>query len=630
MKEWIRGKFGGAAAFVAISGLVAGGLGWATAAALRLEGEQLAEHAEAAREDQVRLALWRLDSYVAPLLAVEDGRPFNHYSAVFAAPLAFDNRGVARPPGAVVEPSPLLTADLPDWMLLHFQLDAATGWESPQAPSVNISHVLMNPPIQTTLANATPERTALLDELKRSLRPPELIAAVRERVSSATHNDKIVVPAPRTDFANNRNGDNPSNLANDYDLRQQATQSNATQGPQRFDRSVAMNNVVKNGENWLNFPGPMGTPGSEVLVHLTPMTALWAPTEGGRERLLLVRLVRIEEKEICQGIVLDDAALARLLADKVADLFPRARLLPVREAEPPRPERTMTALPFSLDPGPADPTPGPGWTPLRVGLALAWAAALVALAAVGLGGLSLLNLSERRIRFVSAVTHELRTPLTTLRLYLDMLMNGMVRDEKQREEYIRTLNAEASRLSRLVGNVLDYSRLERNRPRLNRSRVPAAELLSRVGAVWQGRCHDAGKELVIEDETASRVASAPGAAALCTDGELVQQVLGNLVDNACKYSRDAADPHVWLRVRRQGRLVVFEVEDRGNGVPKRERRTIFQAFRRGRGAEAAATGGVGLGLALARSWARLLGGELTLRPTAGGACFRLSLPAGAG
>ena len=153
----------------------------------------------------------------------------------------------------------------------------------------------------------------------------------------------------------------------------------------------------------------------------------------------------------------------------------------------------MTALPFQLDPGPADPGAGPGWTPLRVGLALAWAAALVALAAVGLGGWSLLNLSERRIRFVSAVTHELRTPLTTLRLYLDMLMNGLVRDEKQREEYIRTLNAEANRLSRLVGNVLDYSRLEKQRPRLNRSRESAADLLAQVGAVWQGRCHDAGQ-----------------------------------------------------------------------------------------------------------------------------------------
>src|SRR5207248_4639778 len=158
-----------------------------------------------------------------------------------------------------------------------------------------------------------------------------------------------------------------------------------------------------------------------------------------------------------------------------------------------------TALPFRLEPGPADPADAePGWTPLRVGLTLSWAAALVALLAVGLGGWTLLDLSERRIRFVSAVTHELRTPLTTLRLYLDMLMNGLVRDEKQREEYIRTLHAEAERLNRLVGNVLDFSRLEKSRPQLIRSPQRVADLLSEVKAAWECRCATAGKELILE------------------------------------------------------------------------------------------------------------------------------------
>ena len=618
MKALFYGKFGGVIAFTAICALVAGGLGWATAAAVRLEGEQLAEHADAERADRMRLALWRLDSYVAPLIAVEDGRPFNHYSAVFAAPLAYDNRGAPRPPGAVVEPSPLLTADLPDWMLLHFQLDSASGWESPQAPSVNLSRVLQNPPIQTTLANATPERTRLLDELKRCLKPGALIAAVRDRVAPPTHKDKILLPAkpsPNTAYQGQNNG-------NDYELRQQANNplNNDARPAQRFNRSLAINSVEHNGENWLSFQGMQGAPSAEVLVNLSPMTALWMPTEDGRERLLLVRLVRIEEKEVCQGIVLDDDALRGLLAEKVADLFPGARLLPVHEPEPPQPERTMTALPLQLDPGPTASPLNAGWTPLRVGLGLAWTAALVALLAVGLGGWSLIDLSQRRIRFVSAVTHELRTPLTTLQLYLDMLANGLVRDEKQRGEYIQTLNAEANRLSRLVGNVLDFSRLENQRPRLNRARVTAADLLSQIETVWQGRCKHADKELIVEN-------ALNNGASLCTDRELVQQILSNLLDNACKYSRGASDRCVWLRVCREGRRLVFEVEDHGPGVPNRERRSIFRAFRRGCNADVTG-GGVGLGLALARRWTGLLGGDLRLRPTtaAGGACFRLTLP----
>src|SRR6516165_9743525 len=91
MKAWLRGKRGGLLAYGLIATLVAGGLGWATAAALRLEREQLAARAEGDRAGLLRVALWRLDSRVSPLLARDDHRPFNHYSAVFAPPVALQN-----------------------------------------------------------------------------------------------------------------------------------------------------------------------------------------------------------------------------------------------------------------------------------------------------------------------------------------------------------------------------------------------------------------------------------------------------------------------------------------------------------------------------------------------------------
>src|SRR5207249_12157795 len=165
----------------------------------------------------------------------------------------------------------------------------------------------------------------------------------------------------------------------------------------------------------------------------------------------------------------------------------------------------MTALPVEFDPileapasapGPVDPSSlePAGWSPLRIGLSIGWVAVLVALIAVGLGGWSLIDLSERRIRFVSAVTHELRTPLTTLRLYLDMLTGGLVTNEKQKSEYLHTLHTETNRLSRLVGNVLDFSRLENQRPRLTKTEVKLADLLEQVRSTWQGRCQDAQKD----------------------------------------------------------------------------------------------------------------------------------------
>ena len=90
--------------------------------------------------------------------------------------------------------------------------------------------------------------------------------------------------------------------------------------------------------------------------------------------------------------------------------------------------------------------------------------------------------------------------------------------------------------------------------------------------------------------------------------------------------QEAGDRRIWLRARCEGGRVVFEVEDRGPGVPPAERRLIFRPFRRGRRSDAT-TGGVGLGLALALAWAHLLGGRLTLHdPAEGGVCFRVELP----
>jgi signal transduction histidine kinase len=279
----------------------------------------------------------------------------------------------------------------------------------------------------------------------------------------------------------------------------------------------------------------------------------------------------------------------------------------------------LTSLPVELELETAALSPAAGWTPLQGGLALAWAAAIVALTAVGLGGWSLVEIAERRMRFVSAVTHELRTPLTTLRLYLDMLAGGMVRDEAQRAAYLQTLNAEADRLNRLVGNVLDFSRLEDQRARVQRAPVRVADLLEELRMAWQGHCQQAQKELIVENKLAGDVA-------VVTDRHLVHQILSNLIDNACKYSREADDRRIWLRAKNSGSRLVFEVEDRGKGVPAGEQQSVFRAFRRGR-QDDGTTGGVGLGLALARRWAQDIGGRLTL-VSAGhtGACFRLGLP----
>jgi signal transduction histidine kinase len=773
MRNWLRGKRRGLISFVIICGLLAGGLGWATSAALRLEGEQHEARLQAEQADRLRvrqreleqgrqallreraqqeaqlqdefaaklrLALWRLDSRIAPVLAREDVRPYNNYSAVFAPPVVVDPQGHRYPPAVVLEPSPLLSADLPEWMLLHFQTSTESGWGSPQVLSRTYQRKLAQNGI--TFANVTNTRGQLLDELSSSATCQVLLGQVKSQepllaavadleatldsnaltgVTKSKDKEGKAEPltpsqstAPATALQVPHGGYGPNLPAPNGQMpgNQQAQQTPGAQtaNPQRRDPgygygsrvntriqannegklSTYADNAYNVYQNTVNFSYPWQLPPGasahtarglqeQVLVRMGSMTPFWLPAPEGKERLLVVRRVRISSrwaeqldvlsgwprtglpasrdvlkaalsrsaklphpKEVCQGIVLDWPRLQKLLADEVRDLFPAAKILPMREMPPPHPERTMTALPAELDPGegpaalpPLAPPDAPGdeplapaglpalsWTPLRIGLALAWAAALVALAAVCLGGWSLIDLSERRIRFVSAVTHELRTPLTTLRLYLDMLTGGLVQGEEQKAEYLGTLHSETERLNRLVSNVLDFSRLEDQRPRLVLACVGVGELLDQVASTWQARCAEAGKELTVDNQAGPE-------AALHTDVQLVQQILGNLIDNACKYSRTAEDQRLWLRATMAGKRLVFEVEDRGPGVPRRERDSIFRAFCRGRSADVTA-GGVGLGLALALRWAHLLGGRLTLcSPAEGsGACFRLELPAG--
>src|SRR5262249_49864302 len=248
--------------------------------------------------------------------------------------------------------------------------------------------------------------------------------------------------------------------------------------------------------------------------------------------------------------------------------------------------------------------------PLRIGLALAWAAAVIAFAAVGFAGWSLIDLAERRIKFVSAVTHELRTPLTSLRLYLDLLVSGVIRDEAKRQEYLNKLTGGSDRLHRLIDNVLDFAKLEKRKKNGDIKPVKVAELLTQLRQTWTERIAQDGKELVV-------VSTLPPEQEVATDAALVQQIVGNLIDNARQYTRDAADHRSGVGAKRgRGKAVMIEVEDRGPGVPAGERRTIFKPFRRGEQADSRA-GGAGLGLALAKSWAEVLGGRLSYRPADG-------------
>lgn len=227
--------------------------------------------------------------------------------------------------------------------------------------------------------------------------------------------------------------------------------------------------------------------------------------------------------------------------------------------------------------------------------------------------------AAHKTSFVANVSHEFKTPLTTIRLYAELLENGRVADPERRADYLRTIGRETQRLARLVGNVLDFSRLEQGRKKFVREALDLRGELARLIETQQPRFAELG--LVLRPELPD------GEVEISTDRDAVGQIVLNLIDNAAKYGAAGGEVVVRL-VRSAGQAGVrIEVLDRGPGVPAAHRERIFEKFHRVDDALTAEHAGAGLGLSIARQLARGLGGELRHAPReGGGAAFILELP----
>ncbi|QGJ69498.1 Histidine kinase domain-containing protein [Planctomycetales bacterium 10988] len=674
---WIKGfrrgrtswQSGAILCLMLIACLILGGLGWVTSVVLHMESQQRQAAAQTDRSNRLRVALWRLDSLLFPVLARESSRPYHAYSAVHTPPLAFNASGEPLEGGQILQTSPLLHDVLPDWVVLHFQGESQGKMVSPQVLTEPLTESLKN--LGIAVPNATEQRKQLFQVLQGKVPFQQVRRELAQRQQSernwtaapsvrmhrwwAPEPDvpQQVVAPPQTKQETPIQQQAPPEFSRRY-RRGIATQSNNSPFQYADTPEELMRNNFDNGLALLSMPWTEKSNTVTSSVKVGPMLALWlsaedsasfTKTKGSIQQtratqaeevsplkdlehqsgrlLILLREVEIEGIALCQGVLLHWNRLEPLLHAEIADLFPEAKFHPVLEPIPPRPEMTMAALPVAMDVGPLKLAVSPGWTPLRWGLLLAWLAAISALIVAFLGGKMLLDLADRRIQFVSAVTHELRTPLTTLRLYLDMLVHDMVGDPKTQREYIQTLHLEAERLSRLISNVLDFSRLENRRPQLEWETLPVEELIQSLQDTWHARCESSQKSLefhLIESEWSVQ-----------TDRRLLLQILGNLIDNACKHAKNAKSPKILIRLEQTASSWIFEVEDDGPGIPARWRRAIFRPFQRGLSwgkPTDPTSGGVGLGLALVDRWTRLLQGTLEIVPPVqhSGACFRLTFP----
>ena len=247
--------------------------------------------------------------------------------------------------------------------------------------------------------------------------------------------------------------------------------------------------------------------------------------------------------------------------------------------------------------------------------------------AIGVGGWLIvadlrrhLTLARQKTDFVSNVSHELKTPLTSIRMFSELLAEGRVTDAARQQQYLQIITAEAGRLTRLINNVLDFSRLDRGEKKYHFAPCDLASVVSETVATYRPHLEPAGFTLALEVP--------PTPAFVNGDRDALAQVLVNLLSNAEKYSGQRKEIRVEVRpsAKSPGNLEV-RVLDRGLGVPAGARERIFEQFYRAHDSLSSGIQGSGLGLTLARQIARAHGGDVTCEPRDdGGSCFVLRVP----
>lgn len=216
--------------------------------------------------------------------------------------------------------------------------------------------------------------------------------------------------------------------------------------------------------------------------------------------------------------------------------------------------------------------------------------------------------------FISSVTHELRTPLTSIRAFSEILLDNPELSTEERNEFLRIVVAETERLTRLINQVLDLSKLEAEAGEWNLEDLDLTAVVHAAVESTQQLAQEQGIELTVTAEAGGTVHA---------DADRVTQVLVNLLGNAVKF----ATHQVQVSVRRHGQEMQVDVTDDGPGIPEDDHEAIFDKFHQTSTAGSLTTGGTGLGLPISRRIVAGLSGRLWVDSTPGtGATFSFTVP----
>jgi signal transduction histidine kinase len=219
--------------------------------------------------------------------------------------------------------------------------------------------------------------------------------------------------------------------------------------------------------------------------------------------------------------------------------------------------------------------------------------------------------------FVSNVSHELRTPLALIRLYAETLELGRINTREKKHQYYRIIRKESERLTALINNILDFSRIEAGRKEYEFRDTDIADLVRNTLDSYRYQIEQQGFEL---EETIDTELPA-----VRIDREAIARALVNLVNNALKYSKD--EKYIGVKLYRDNGAVKLEVADHGIGIARRDQSKIFEKFYRAGDPLVHNTKGSGLGLSLVRHITEAHGGAIEVESSPGaGSKFIMSLP----
>ena len=210
------------------------------------------------------------------------------------------------------------------------------------------------------------------------------------------------------------------------------------------------------------------------------------------------------------------------------------------------------------------------------------------------------KLAHLKSEFVANVSHELKTPLSLVRMFSEMLLTGRASDEKK-VKYLEIIVAESERLSVLIDNVLDFSRMDRGKQSFEFRNAAIIDTVTRAVDVCRVRAERQSVELELnidaEGETSARI-----------DERAIEIAVINLIDNALKYATETK--RVAIELRSEGKFWKVSVRDWGPGVPEEDRKRVFERFVRGAHRSGDSGRGSGIGLAMVAQISRAHGGRV--------------------